>query len=303
MISRRTLGDILWISLESPTQQEVRSVAGELNLDSAVADELLLPSAKPRLELHDGYLFTILHFPALRHTHSSTEQEIDFVVGNRFIITAQYDTIDPIHKFSKVFEVNAVLDKSVENQHAGFIFYFLLKKLYKSVEHEISSVNDALHDIEENIFEGREREMVAALSFAGRDLLNMRQVIEPHRDILQELELQAPRLFGSSFTPFVKHLSNTYFRVHSHIMRHIETLRELRETNNSLLTTKQNEIMKTLTIISFVTFPLTLIAAVFGMGTTGNPLDGTPYEFWIVISVMFVATLVMFLFFKRKGWI
>lgn len=303
MLTRHTLGDVLWIGLESPTHDEVRSIISELSIDAAVAEELLLPTAKPRFELHQNFLFLILHFPALRHTHKTMEQEVDFIVGEKFIITTQYDTIDPMHKLSKVFEVQTMLDKDVANQHAGYVFYYMLRKLYKSIEHEISCTHDALEDIEANIFNGREREMVAALSYVGRDLLDMRQVIEPHRDILKEVELQAPRLFGDAFIPHLKHLSSMYYRVHGRIMRHIESLHELRETNNSLLSTKQNEVMKILTVMAFVTFPLTLIANIFGMNTSVMPFVGSPYDFWIVIGFMVVATFLMFIYFRRKGWI
>lgn len=303
MLNRHTHGAITWIDLESPTQDEVRMLISEFALDAFVAEELLFPSVKPRCEAHPHYLYVILHFPALKHAHRVREQEIDFIIGHDFIITSHYDTIDPLHKFAKVFEVNSVLDKSNIGEHAGFVFYYMLRKMYKSVEHELSYVHDALLGIERQLFKGMEREMVLALSHAAHDLLILRQALEPHRDILHTLEFEAARFFGDDFRPYLRGLSNSYFRLHSHIMRLTETLRELRETNNSLLTTKQSEIIKNLTLVSFVTFPLALIASVFGMNTQFTPIVNRPDGFWIVLLLMGCASLLMLGYFKRKKWL
>lgn len=302
-MQRYTHGGLTWIDLESPTRNEIHALMNEFSIEPLVAEELLLPTAKPRLDVGNKMAYLILHFPALRHTHHSTEQEVDFLVGKNFIITTRYDTIDPLHKFSKVFEVDSMLDKSTLGEHAGFILFYMLKKLYGSVDHEIEFVYTALRDIDTQIFEGKEKEMVASISFVGRDLLNLRQAIEPHRDVLHSLESEGQKIFGDQFTPYLRSITNEYYRVHNHIMRNTEALHELRETNNSLLSTKQNEVMKTFTIMAFVTFPLMLITSTFGMNTHDLPIVGEPGDFWIIMGIMFGATVSFYVFFKWKKWL
>jgi len=303
MITRYTHRNLEWLDLESPSNDEVLSIINEFNIEPLVAEELLLPTLKPRVEVYDSYMYVILHFPALRHTHQTFEQEIDFLIGKDFIITTRYDTIDPLHKFSKVFEVNSIVDKSNLGDHAGFVFYYMLKKLYKAVEHEIGYVKDSLANAEEQIFHGKEREMVETISVVGRELLNLRQAIEPHRDILKSIEFSAKNFFGNDFAPYLTRLTDEYYKVHNHIMRTTESLKELRETNNSLVNTKQNEVMKILTLMAFVTFPLSLIASIFGMNTQYLPIVGKEHDFWIIMGIMFGGMLLMFSFFKHKHWL
>lgn len=303
MMERYAHNGITWIDLESPTSDEVRTLIEEYGIDPVVGEELLLPTLKPRIEAHPNFMYLILQFPALRHTHVEKAQEIDFIVGKDFLITTRYDTIDPLHKFSKVFEVHSVVGERVIGEHAGFLFYYILRKLYKSVDHEIESIRSGLENIEAQIFQGREREMVAALSDAGRNLLNLRQTIEPHRDILRSLEFEGRSFWGDPFLPYLRALTSEYYRVHNHIMRNTESLKELRETNNSLLYTKQNEVMKILTIMAFVTFPLSLFAGIFGMNTDSMPIVGHPQDFWIITGIMLAGTAVMFGYFKHKEWL
>ncbi len=303
MHSRFEHNGLVWIDLESPTREEVQDVVDQFSVDLLIGEELLLPSTKPRAEFYSSYAYVVLHFPALRHSHKTREQEMDFVIGRNFLVTTHYDTIDPLHKFSKIFEVNSVLDKSNLGDHAGFLFFYMLKKLYKAVEHEIEYVRHDLAFVEEHIFSGHEVQMVEAMSRSARDLLNLRQTIEPHRDVLRILEEGGAQFFGTDFTPYLRALSNEYYRVHNHVTRHVDFLHELRETNNSLLTTKQNETIKTLTVMAFVTLPLSLIAGIFEINARNMPIVGNRYDFWIILGIMALTCVVILSYFKHKKWL
>src|SRR3989344_3265075 len=291
-----------WVDLESPTRMEIADIVERFNIHEVVAEDMLLPSRKPRIELYPKYMFVILHFPALRHSHKTLEQEIDFAVGRDFIISVHYDTVDSLHKFSKVFEVNSVLDKSEKDNHAGDLFFLMLKKLYRDVEHEVDYVRQHLRDIEGYTFSGKEAMMVSEISQCARDLLNLRQTIEPHRDILHVLETEAMKFFGDGFAPYLRALSNEYYRVHNHVMRNTESLHELRETNNSLLSTKENETMRVLTIMALLTFPLALVVSILEIKSPYKPLYGTPYDFWVIVGTVIVLGTCMVAYFKHKGW-
>ncbi len=303
MLSRHNHNGVVWIDLLSPTAKEVADIAIEFDLDHTTAEELLLPSLKPRVDFNDKWIYLILHFPALRHGRKTKEQEVDFVVGEKFIITTHYDAVDPLHKFSKVFEANSMLDRSHMGEHAGFLLFYMLKNLYKAVDHEGEYIRRELAHIEEHVFTGHEVAMVESISKSARDLLNLRQAIEPHREVLHDLETNGSKFFGTDFVPFLKAMSNEYYRVHNHIMRNTESLHELRETNNSLLTTKQNETMRVLTIMALLTFPLALFVAIIDTDTVDNPVRHIPHGFWMLVLAVVSAGWFMFWYFKHRKWL
>ncbi len=305
MVSRYTHKSVTWVDVETPTKEEVRKLMAEFSIHPLVAEELLLPTVKPKVELYnDQFIYLILHFPAFRHTHGAgTDQEVDFIIGRNFIITTRYDTIDPLHKFSKIFEVNSILDRSDIGEHAGFVFFYMIKKLYKALEHELEYISDRLHATEEHIFKGMEKEMVIELSNISRELLAFKQAVALHREVLESFEIAARSFFGDDYAFHTRAILGEFHRINAGILAQLDWLVELRETNNSLLTTKQNEVMKILTIMAFVTFPLSLLASIFGMQTTYLPFVGHPNDFWIIIGVMGIAMFFFFLFFKYKKWL
>ncbi len=304
MITKKEHNNIIWIDLESPTKEEVHEIMDEYNIHPTVAEEMLLPSIKPKVELYEDSIYLILHFPAFKHTHKGQHnQEIDFVIGKDFIITTRYDTIDSMHTFSKIFEVHDALHTDVHRDHVGLIFLQMIKELYRSLEHELEYINDSLHEIETNVFKGKEKEMVVELSSVSRDLLNFKQAICTHKDIVALFQTLGKRLFGDDFPYQLESLQHERSKVLHSLETNVAFLSELRETNNSLLSTKQNEVMKVLTILAFITFPLSLVASVFGMNTTYTPVLGIENDFWIIVGVMMFATFLMFLYFKHKKWL
>lgn len=303
MITVHTHNKLKWIDLSSPTPDEVRSIIAEYKIDSLVGEELLVPSLKPKVDLFSDYIYLILHFPAIRHSHyKDSSQEVDFIIGKDFLITAHYDSIDPLHKFSKVFDVNTILGKNAIGDHAGYIFYFMIKKLYKSLGHELDYIAVKQKKIEDRIFSGNEKEMVFELSKVSRELLQFKQSLSLHEEILQSLEVAGRKMFPE-FEYHLKEILGSYYRVHGAITSDLDTLYELRATNDSLLSTKQNETIRVLAVITFLTTPLALVAGIFGMNTEFTPLVSDPRGFYEVLGIMLVIDLSIILFFKWKRWI
>ncbi len=303
MLTRYVRKDVTWIDCVSPTPAEVRSLIHEFGIDPLIAEELLLPSFKSKVERCGTVAYVILHFPVLRGVHQRSEQEIDFVIGKNFLITTHYETIDPLHSFAKAFEVDSVLGRDDTSTHGGHLFVSITRNLYRALTNECDVMQRRLQNIEEHIFRGDERKMVAQLSQVGRIIHDFKQALVPHEEMLDSFEPVGTRLFGAEFSYHVRNLVGTYKRIERTLENLHGSLAELRETNNSLLSTKQNEIMKTLTVLAFTFFPLTFITGLFGMNTQHNPIIGNAYDFWIILSAMLLIASGCFMYFHRKGWL
>lgn len=305
MMHRRTYGEVTWVDIISPTQAEIREVMREFTLDPLIAEELLAPSVRTRVDVRETYFYLVLHFPAFKHLNPTEgmETEIDFIVGKKWILTARYDEMDPLNDFSKMFEVEQILDHSDMGKHAGYVFYHMLVELYRTLRDELVHITSRLDSAEERIFQGYEKEMVVALSQISRDLLNYSQALDSHATILSTIESPGVALFGYTYARHVRSVFGEYERLIFSIKSCRASLVELRETNNALLTTKQNEIMKVFTILAFVTFPLTLFSSLFGMNTNYTPIVGHQFDFWIIVSIMIGVATLFFSYFKYKKWL
>ncbi|TSC69541.1 MAG: Mg/Co transporter [Parcubacteria group bacterium Gr01-1014_56] len=302
MLTRYGQKNAVWIDLVAPTSSEVRALMHEFGIDPLIAEELLVPSFKPKVERRGEVIYVILHFPILRGLNQRAEQEIDFVVGKNFLITTRYDNVDPLHAFAQAFEVGTVLGRPISHLNGGHLFTSMARALYEALIGECHTVTRRLQDIEDRIFSGGERKMVIELSQTGRIIHDFRDALAPHHEMLVSVEPIAARLFGPEFAYYLRDLEGAQERVERTVDNLYNSLTELRETNNSLLSTKQNEIMKTFTVMAFIFLPLTFIGQLFGMSIP-VPLSDTPYSFWMVLGIMFTLGTSTFLYFKHRGWL
>ena len=127
--------------------------------------------------------------------------------------------------------------------------------------------------------------------------------LETHESVVESLDRKGEDVFGKSFLMYTKALIGEHARTQTVTNSYLQMAAGLRETNNSLLTTKQNEVMKVLTIMAFVTFPLSLIAGIFGMNTAYISIVGMEGDFWIIIGIMFGFTTLFFGYFLYKKWL
>lgn len=301
MLKTYSNGEQTWIDLVSPTKEELDSLMMSQDLDPLIAKDLISPTPRQYVKSFHNSVYTVLHIPVFIHkTGENLEQEVDFIISKNNLITARYDHIDPLHHFAKELEVEEILNKKDSEPH---LFLGLMKNIYKFLFDEIEYIKDTTKYIEKKIFSGKEKEMVFEISVIGRNLLSFERTISSQKILFDSLKEIGAQNFGENFESDLDTILNEWHRLLSDIRDTREIINELRETNNSILSTKQNEIMKIFTILAFVTFPLSLIASIFGMNTSFIPLTNIQNDFWIVIGMMFFVSIAMFVYFKYKRWI
>jgi len=289
-----------WTDLNSPTKEEVDSLILTRNINPTIAKDMLTPTPTQHAQDMGEAIYAVLHIPSFSRTHSAgSNQEIDCVISANDLITARYDSIDALHYFAKQIEVEEILNKS-ENSN---VFFTMMKEIYRSVTNELAYMEDWMKEIEKNIFEGQEKAMVFSISNASRNLLNFKRTLDPHGKVFEFLKQAGGEKFGKQFKDEAEETLEEWRRVMRVVNNQMDLATELRETNNSMLSTKQNEVMKTFTILAFVTFPLSMVAAIFGMNTVHTPIIGKLNDFWIVLGLMVCISLTMFSYFRYKKWI
>ena len=303
MISKYTYKKLTWVDLESPTKEEILHLADQFPVPQPVLDELASNTLRSKVDLYADAIFLVLHFPSMHHRHAKpSEVEVDFIIGRDFIITTHYEHSDALHEFAKSFEVSSMLEKAHIGDHAGYLFFHIIKHLYKNALNELEDINGAMREIESGIFGGQEKDMLLAISKAKRKLVDFKRAIRYHRDVLNSFEIAGKHLFGDGFAYHLSAIIGEFNRVESALASHREILNDLRETNDSLLTHKTNTTMRILTMMSFVTLPLSLIAVIFAMDVN-LPIVGRPDDFLIVMGIMAATVLVILITFKRNKWL
>ena len=305
MVTRHTRGKITWVDLESPTHAELDSIMKEFAIDAKVQDEIISPTHYPLVISYPKYEYLILHFPTADPSTGTRNQEIDFIIGKHFLITARYEVIDTIHSLHRVFEAEDLLGLSKKGAHAGHLLERILKRMYGAIREEMERASRLLEHIEADMFSGKERVTVRSISDITRVLLRFETAIGRQKEPLSLFlrRLTTPAFFGETFRGHIAHIEGERSHVAELVGSYRTAATELRATNDSLLSASQNEIMKMLTFLAFLASPLTIVASLFGMNVNETPLSGTPYEFWAVVAIGLMSSAGMYLYFRFRKWI
>jgi len=305
MVLRHERGKVTWVDVESPTQEELQGVMHEFNIDSRIEEEIISPTPYPLFIPFTDYLYIVLHFPTALPGGGTKNQEIDFIVSKDFVITARYEVIDPIHNLHKIFEAEELVGLPKGEVKAEVLLERIFRRLYGAIGIEVEETARKLERIERDVFAGKERATVRAISEVGRTLLRFETILTRHEEPLAAFidELAMPEFFGKSFKEHGTHVRAERDHAANLIASYREVAKELRDTNDSLLATSQNEVMKTLTVVTFIVFPLSLIASLFQMNVPGTPLTGDPNAFWVILGSMLAVSAILGFFTIKRGWL
>ncbi len=305
MIFRYKYPGGVWVDLEQPTVDEIRHIAQEFSISERIEAELLSPTPSPLVAGDENAALLVLHFPVHETKNGVTkDQELDFVVGSHFIITVRYEVIVSLHHLKKLLEAQKIIDHH-SDINTDVLLEILFAHLYTAIRDYTNHTADALSRVERDMFDGHERDTVRSISNISREFLHLESALasqeEPCGRFLKMLTER--NFFGASFLERAQRIEAERLQVARLIKTHRAVAIEMRETNSALLSAKQNEIIKILTVVSFIFLPLALITKIFAMKLTYMPFVDDPNGFWIILGSMFFIAFILLFYVSRKRWI
>lgn len=304
MITTHKQGALTWVDVENPTIEDVKTLVDKYHVHSIIGEEMLVPTLRAKVDYYPGHMYLILHFPTLSQGKKEGHtKEIDFIIGKDFLITAHYEHIPALFSFVRSFETCSILERGCGFDHAGALFFYMVRELYKDVESGIDSIARKMKDVEENVFRGREGQMVTHISSIGREILHFKEATRFHKEVLESYAVAGKKMFGIEYESYAESLLGDYYKVWNIIENQKDLLGELRDTNDSLLSFKSNDVMKTLTVVAFIVLPMTLVSQIFSMGVGRLPLSDNPYAFYIILLFMILIGVLSYAYFRFKKWL
>lgn len=297
-------GDFTWVDIQHPTKDDIGYLAKNFRLDSFLLDQLETPAWRPKFELLEEHLLLILYYPFYSKEKKDTSaRELDILVAKDVVITFHYDSVLPLKSLFNKCNVYPDARKEYMGKGTGFLAYAILNAFWEHILIKLTRINRKIDQIEEKIFQGEERAMVREISLAKADVLDFWRFVEPQGQLVSQLRTEGSAfLQNSELKQYFSHIIDHYRQAVHDLETYRETLQSLEETNNSLLTSKTNEIVRILTVFSAIVLPLTLVASIFGMNAQ-LPFGDSPVAFWIILTSMGIGLLFMFGYFRKKKWV
>jgi magnesium transporter len=257
-------------------------------------------SQRPKFEEFEENIFVVSKMIYYKNkSHEPFTEQVSILFGKNYIISIQenpFDIFDPIR--SRLENPSGKMRKLGTDYFAYTLLDAIVDKYYDCLEHAVEKIES----LEDSIISQSKKTKLPDIFHQRKTIQQIKRTVWPTRELLSAWKKSESPLIKKKTTPFIND-------VYEHVIEIIENLEIQRESISALvelfmtnLSLKQNEVMKTLTIIATIFIPLTFIAGVYGMNFEFMPELGWKYGYLIIWVFFLGSTLAMVYYFKRKKW-
>jgi magnesium transporter len=296
-----------WIQVNGrPDADTLRSLGRLFDLHELAMEDVLNTGQRPKMDVYDDQLFLVLAMP--RHEDNSVvHEQVSIFAGPDYLICFSTTAEDPFEPLRK--RMRPPSSSRLRSQGIDYLLYAIVDFVIDAAFPVLEEFGAEIEELEELLLASPEREALTRIHHVRRELLLLRRMLWPQRELVSRLQRDEIELISDNTLPFLRDC-------YDHCVQIIDLLESFREMSASLLevylssiSNRTNEVMRVLTIISTIFIPLTFIVGVYGMNfdTThspwGMPELGWYYGYPMVWGVMIVIVAGLMWFFRRKQWL
>ena len=288
----------VWIDLEDPNRELLAELTKLLGLHPLITEDILESNQRAKVEVTGDNLHIVIF--ALHHEDERiVNHEIDVVLGQRFLLSAHDPAIKPREAPFMRRNSGAHLEGGID-----YTLWALCDWIVDDYFPVFDTIGDEIDELEDAVMHSANRSIVERLFDLRKDLLVIRNAVNPVREIFNQL---TNRDLG-----LVQEERIVYFRdIYDHLIRlndELDSYRELVSTTLDIYLSQINnnlsEIMKRLTGVTVVLATIGAIGGIFGMSEAGSAFNFTEATgFWIVTGSAILIALATYLYFRSRSWI
>ena len=290
--------DFYWLDLHGPTPEELDLLGEIYGFHPLALEDAKTFGQRPKLDPYDGYVFLVVYGAA---PDEDSLVEVNSFYSERFLVTIRRDSCPA---FTEVRE-RQVRRREAELEPAR-VLYRVVDSLVDSFFPALSHLDDFMDAIEEGVLSSPDEEQMLRVFETKRELVRLRKVIVPQRDLIASIANGVADLPGSDAE------SERFFRdVYDHLIRLTDAIDGSRDLLTSLMdvylstvSNRLNDVVKRLTVIATIFLPLTFITGFFGQnfGWMVDHVGGLPAFVGLGIGTQLAAVAALLTIFKKRGW-
>jgi magnesium transporter len=298
----------VWLDVVQPTPEELAEIAKQYDLQLTSVNDCLDPEHLPKFEQFDNYTFVILRaWDEEANRACATVQEMTrklaIFYGSSFLITIHRKDQPWLSALEAKFETN----RSTGQAKEGRLAWILAKLVNAAVDtylKPMEAIETRLDEFEEAVFSGRGvqgRRFAVSLRevhVLKRQVTLIKRLLWRSQDVVQRMTPPS----GRSVTLFRDAQENVE-SVHFYADELLDDANTLLSVQLALASHRTGEVMRVLTVFSVFFLPLTFIVGIYGMNFKYMPELSHHWGYPGVILLMVLVTLIIYLWFRRRGWL
>lgn len=293
---------ITWIQvigIEHP--KDLAHLGSQLKLSPLMIEDILMSGERSKLENYNDSMFIIMRLLKFDETTKAAENEkvIIIIDKNRVITCTERDR----ELFESIHERIRHSANRIRQKGTDFLAYVIIDAIVDNYFTILEKVDDQLDILEEELVNHPSSYTLYKIQIAKRQIVLLRRSIWPTREVISRFLRVETLIIDPSTRVFMQ-------EVYDHTIQAIDTIESFRDIVGGLLdiylstmSQRLNEIMKVLTVVATIFYPLSFITGIYGMNFDYMPELHSQWAYPTVLSAMVIAAGSMLYFFRRRQWI
>ncbi len=298
---RADKGLMLWVNLDNPTDEEIKTVLeGVFQFHPLAVEDCVTPSSLPKIEDYEDYLFIVTHAVDFTRTEKFNTTELDLFLGKDYLVTFHRTPLKSMQAaIDRCIKATGVVARGPDR--LAHIVLDLLVDNYKPVIDELRS---ELEEIEETVLSKTSGEqLITRLLEVRGEISHLRQIVRPQRDLVSRLTHGDSKIIRSVMLPYYRDLRDQLIRIDETAANFADQLLISFDLYLSKSDFQANEGIKALTALTALTLPATLIGSWYGMNFEHMPELRSRFGYPAAVVVTLTLTAVVWWWCKRRRWI
>ena len=290
----------VWLDLLDPTPDDIEILQNDFGFHPLAIEDATRRPQRPKVDSYGRYYFVVFYCVGLNEQTGRIETSpLYMFVASNYLVTVHHDPIAPIPETVRRWhEPNSPLGDDI-----GALIYALLDAIVDDYFPVMDQVAELIEDLEDAIFERFDDGALQTIFQLKKDLLNMRRVVGPERDVLNVMLRRDIPVFAPEDVAYLQDVYDHIVRVSDNLDTYRDLLSSVLDSYLSMQSNRLNQILKVLTVASIVLMSSSLVAGIYGMNFEYMPELHWRFGYAWALSLMIGIAGGLIVLFRRMKWL
>jgi magnesium transporter len=293
-------GDFVWVGLHEPSQEELKTVEEEFGLHPLAVEDAFRAHQRPKLERYENTIFLTVKSLWYVDADDAVETgEINMFVGSDFVISVRHGAGSELHSARRDLEAKS----AVLTHGPSAVVYAVCDRIVDGYLAVMSSLEEDVDEVETSVFSTQRTNDSVRIYTLKREIAEARRAVMPLREPLRRFATGAVPGIDQASAPFFRDVLDHLNRVAENVDGLDQLLSTAFDAHLAQISVQQNEDMRKMSAGAASVVVPTLIAGIYGMNFQHMPELSWTYGYPYAIALMAGLAVMLWVWFKRSGWL
>jgi magnesium transporter len=300
-------GVTVWLALHNPTSTDLGILADEFALHPLALEDVERRNQRPKIDAYPDQHMLVM-YEALAGPPASGDGTAAFELGELhlfggpgWLVTVQWGESPAVDagrlRFGRRGDGGPPLG-------GGGMLYAIFDAAADSYFPILDVMAERMDALEDRVLAGDGgRESLREMLAIKRELLELRRVLGPMRDVANALLRRPNEMIDDQVEPYFQDLYDHLVRILDQLDLYRDLLASVLDARLTVTSNSLNAIMKRLTAITVILMVPTMIAGIYGMNFEYMPELEWPLGYPFALGLMLLAVIGSIVYFRRRDWL